>query len=67
MIQIARVTIEKIQELRDKRCWLFAYGCPCRTAVCYGLPDDGCPVYIWFKELIELRAEAEQDEFGKNF
>ena len=50
--------IEKIQKLRDKRCWFFAYGCPCRTAVCYGLPDDGCPVYRWFKELIELRGET---------
>lgn len=26
--------------------------CPSRTGGCVGLPDDGCPVYRWFKKLI---------------
>ena len=38
----------------DNRCWLYS-GCPCRTGACYGLPDDGCPVYRWFRKLIEER------------
>ena len=36
----------------NERCLLYM-GCPCRTASCYGLPDEGCPVYRWFKKLIE--------------
>ena len=40
---------------KDKRCWLYQYGCPCRTAGCWGLPDDGCPVYEWFKQVIEYQ------------
>lgn len=39
------------------RCWLFNYGCPCRTGSCFGLPDDGCPVYVWFKKLIKKNEE----------
>lgn len=45
----------KVEE--DKQCWLWKYGCPCRTAGCYGLPDDGCPVYRWFKELIKYQED----------
>ena len=37
----------------DGRCWLYQYGCPCRTGGCFGLPDEGCPVYRWFRYLIE--------------
>ena len=40
-----------------KRCWLFD-GCPCRSGGCFGLPDDGCPVYVWFKKLIEERQKG---------
>ena len=38
--------------MKLEQCWLFN-GCPCRTGACWGLPDDGCPVYRWFKELIQ--------------
>lgn len=40
---------------KNKQCWLYKHGCPCRTAGCWGLPDDGCPVYRWFKEVIEYQ------------
>lgn len=40
---------------KDSQCWLYKYGCPCRTGGCYGLPDSGCPVYKWFKEVIEFQ------------
>lgn len=39
----------------DKQCWLYKHGCPCRTGACWGLPDDGCPVYRWFKQVIEYQ------------
>jgi len=42
---------------KDKKCWLYKYGCPCRTAGCWGLPDDGCPVYEWFKQVIEYQEQ----------
>ena len=45
----------KVEE--DKQCWLWKYGCPCRTAGCYGLPDNGCSVYRWFKELIKYQED----------
>ena len=44
--------MREIEELKHERCWLYQ-GCPCRTAGCIGLPDEGCPVYRWFKKLIE--------------
>ena len=28
-------------------------GCSYRTESCYGLPDEGCPIYNWFKQIIE--------------
>lgn len=37
---------------KKDRCWLYKYNCPSRTAACWGLPDQGCPVYRWFKMLI---------------
>lgn len=37
---------------KTERCWLYDYNCPCRSGTCYGLPDEGCPVYRWFKKLI---------------
>lgn len=40
---------------KNKQCWLYNHKCPCRTAGCWGLPDDGCPVYRWFKEVIEYQ------------
>ena len=42
---------------KDKQCWLFKHGCPCRTGACWGLPDDGCPVYRWFKQVIEYNTK----------
>ena len=36
-----------------KRCWLFELGCPYRTGCCFGLPDNGCPTYRWFKEVVK--------------
>lgn len=42
------------------RCWLFNYGCPCRTGSCFGLPDDGCPVYVWFKKLVKKNEEENE-------
>lgn len=44
----------------DNRCWLYS-ACPCRTGGCYGLPDDGCPVYRWFRKLIEEREKNTDD------
>ena len=26
--------------------------CPCQTGSCYGEPDEGCPVYRYFRDLI---------------
>ena len=46
---------------KHKQCWLYKYGCPCRTGGCYGLPDDGCPVYRWFKQVIKYR-EGDKNE-----
>ena len=45
---------EKEDMILDQRCWLYD-GCPCRSGGCFGLPDDGCPVYIWFEKLIKDR------------
>ena len=43
-----------LESEKNKTCWLFDIGCPCRTGSCHsGLPDDGCPVYRWFKEVVE--------------
>lgn len=42
---------------RLERCWLYD-GCPCKTAGCIGLPDDGCPVYRWFEKIIKDKDEA---------
>ena len=44
---IAWKEIKKLEQ-----CWLYN-GCPCHTGGCYGLPDEGCPVYRWFKQIIE--------------
>ena len=38
---------------KDKPCWLKKYGCPCSTGGCYGLPDEGCPVYQWFMNVMD--------------
>ena len=40
-----------------ERCWLYKYNCPGRTGACWGLPDEGCPVYRWFEDLIRKRGE----------
>ncbi len=43
---------EKIRDGKSKLCILFPK-CPYLTAVCrVDLPDDGCYVYRWFKQLI---------------
>ena len=52
--------------MKSEHCWLYKYGCPCRTASCWGLPDEGCPVYIWFKKFIldrEKESIAEKVQF----
>lgn len=48
----------------EKPCWLSKYDCPCRTAACYsaGLPDMGCPVYDWFKQVVEWNKEHKPEE-----
>ena len=47
-----------------EKCWLYD-GCPCRSGGCYGLPDDGCPVYRWFKKVIE-KQKAEGHDIDVN-
>ena len=39
-----------------EKCWLFDC-CKFRTGACYGLPDEGCPLYRWFKDLIEAKTK----------
>lgn len=46
---------------KNKKCWLAKYNCPCQTGGCYGLPDSGCPVYRWFKQLINYQENKEED------
>ena len=46
----------KLEE--HKICWLYKYNCPCRTGGCYGLPDDECPVYRQFKEVINYQERS---------
>lgn len=56
ILQLQKNKTEYNLELqKNKQCWLYNHGCPCRTAGCWGLPDDGCPVYRWFKEVIEYQ------------
>ena len=47
----------KLEE--NKTCWLYKYNCPCRTGACHTLPDHGCPVYRWFKEVINYQERRE--------
>lgn len=42
----------------------FYDGCPYHTGGCYGLPDEGCPVYRWFKQIIEKQLVSRGD--GEN-
>jgi hypothetical protein len=35
----------------DEKCYLYG-SCKCQTAVCVVRPDNGCPVYRYFKDLI---------------
>lgn len=46
---------------KDKPCWLRKHNCPCRSGSCYGLPDDGCPVYRWFKQVIEYQEKRSNE------
>ena len=47
-----------ISKEENKTCWLFQYGCPCKTGSCHiGLPGNDCGTYRWFKELIEYNKE----------
>lgn len=57
----AMVAWKEIETL--EQCWLYN-GCPCRTGSCYGLPDEGCPVYRWFKQIIEKQLVSRGD--GEN-
>lgn len=43
-----------IDENKLEQCRLYD-GCPYHTASCYGLPDEGCPVYRWVKQIIEKK------------
>ena len=39
--------------MMDDKCYLWP-DCPSRTGACAGgLPDDGCPVYRYFKKLLQ--------------
>lgn len=49
----------------NKKCWLTKYNCPCLTGGCYGLPDEGCPVYRWFKEVIQYQEDKKRREYMK--
>ena len=46
---------------KDKPCWLTKYNCPCRAGGCYGLPDEDCPVYRWFKQVIEYQEKGSNE------
>jgi len=42
---------------KNKPCWLKEW-CPCKTAVCgTSKPDEGCPVYRYFQNLMNEDAE----------
>ena len=43
---------------KDEQC-VFLDMCRYRTGGCVVLPDDGCPVYRWFKELINKEPRPE--------
>ena len=45
------------------KCWL-ADNCPCRTAVCFvdPLPDEGCFLYRWFRDLIYFEELGDTDD-----
>lgn len=38
-------------EMSIEKCYLYG-SCKCQTAGCVVLPDEGCPVYRYFKDLI---------------
>ena len=48
-----------------ERCYLYG-SCKCQTAGCVALPDEGCPVYRYFKDFIikdyenQLKVEREK-------
>ena len=46
----------------DEKCYLYG-SCKCQTAGCVVHPDNGCPVYRYFKDLIvkdyETRLKAD--------
>lgn len=46
----------------DEKCYLYG-SCKCQTAGCVVRPDNGCPVYRYFKDLIvkdyETRLKAD--------
>ena len=44
-------TLKEIEEIKLEEC-PFRKWCPHRTGGCVALPDDGCPVYRYFKQLI---------------
>lgn len=41
----------------DEKCYLYG-SCKCQTAGCVVLPNEGCPVYRYFKDLIVKDYEA---------
>ena len=53
--------------VKYERCWLYG-ACKSRTASCLsmGPTDNGCPVYRWFRKLIESQMKQEaQNKTGE--
>lgn len=58
---IAKNCYKKIQKATRTPCLLVSF-CQSRTAPCFVMePDDGCPYYRYFKDLIERR-EGDKNE-----
>lgn len=48
--------------MEEKKCKMWAY-CSSRTAVCAAMePDDGCPFYRYFKELLGKEKEPKKEK-----
>ena len=52
------LNIEESLIPKDEHCVLRNM-CKYKTGGCVVLPDDGCPVYRWFKELINKEPRPE--------
>lgn len=48
--------------MKEKKCKMWE-SCPSRTAVCAVMePDDGCPFYRYFKELLGKKKESKKEK-----